>query len=253
MGSAATLARDFALFLLIHRRESTSAAATATAVAAGFASTAACFATATTSLDCLFRIELVRTPSLVRGTTTLAGDLALFLFIHRGESTTCSLAVTVRCFGMPVRHLAVPFALIPFASFVMVRSSPMMVSRCFMVKRCVAVMGRHPTLAADLGHMFAIPTDGFTAAATGFGCLFRIELVSGAVFVRSATTLAGDFALFFFIHCREPSPAILPSHVNDSFVWRVRNTPPHHSVNTALRSRVMKRAYRKSARYVPAE
>src|SRR5712692_133802 len=56
------------------------------------------------------------------------------------------------------------------------------------------------TLAANLGHVFTIPTDDLTALVPGFAGFLRGELVGGAFFVGRLAAPAGDLAPRVFVH-----------------------------------------------------
>src|SRR5712692_10431093 len=71
------------------------------------------------------------------------------------------------------------------------------------------------TLAANLGHVFTIPTDDLAALVPGFAGFFRSELVGSALFVGRLTALAGDLAPRVFVHPGKAtlnSASLIPSH-----------------------------------------
>jgi hypothetical protein len=59
----------------------------------------------------------------------------------------------------------------------------------------------------DGRHVFTIATHRYAALAAGRTCLARVELVSRALLVRGATTLAGDLTLLAPVHGREAAVA----------------------------------------------
>jgi len=109
-------------------------------------------------------------------------------------------------------HFAVTLAFLFIAALVMLSGLPVMVGRGFMIKRGIAMMGRQTALTANLGHVFAVSADRFTALTTGFSGFFRSEFVGMAAFVRGSTAFAGDFALETFIHCCKTASLTLLSH-----------------------------------------
>src|SRR5687767_6238496 len=63
--------------------------------------------------------------------------------------------------------------------------------------------GRFAALAADFGHMSAIPADGFATLAAGDTGFVGIKLVSGSLLMCGPTALTCDLALPFRIHARK--------------------------------------------------
>jgi hypothetical protein len=93
--------------------------------------------------------------------------------------------------AVAMSQLAVAFALVLFATFVVLGGATVMVSRRLVVKGGVAMMGSP------------------TALASGLSACFGIELMPITALMGSSPTTAGNFALLFGIHGREAAGTIL--------------------------------------------
>jgi hypothetical protein len=139
-------------------------------------------------------------PTTVGRLAALAGDLPLFLRVHRGESTT---AMLVGGLAVAMGHASMPIRLLVIARCVMAGRLAMVVGGGFVVERGIPVMGSPTALAADLGHMIAVAADRLAAAASGFGRLLRIEFMCRATAVSGPPAFAGDLALLLRVHGSE--------------------------------------------------
>jgi len=125
--------------------------------------------------------------------------------------------MTVGGLTVTMGHFAMTFAFFLIAALMPLGGLAVMVCSGLMVERCIAVMGGLTALAADLGHVFAVPAHGLAPLASGLRGFLGVELVGAAPLVSGPASFAGDLPLFLGIHGCEAS-LLIPRHRTFSFL-----------------------------------